>query len=98
MKPQMLVQETLTTVRIDWESAPDITHARWNSTKWLHPDCTILYSRLSTVRRSNYNAVANAIMNALQDAGLPVSTLRYYGHSQKRGRKYKLDPSQGRLL
>lgn len=98
MKPQLLVQETLTTIRVDWENAPDITDTRWNSTKWQHPDCTILYSRLSTVRRSNYEAVANTIMCALQDAGLSVRSLRYYGHSMRRGRKYKVDKSQGRLL
>ena len=97
MKPQLCVQETQTTIRVDWNDAPDITGTSWSSTRWYHPDCTILYSRLPTVRKSNYEAVANAIMQALQGANMRAGQLRYMKQTPCR-KPGKIDPSQMPLI
>jgi hypothetical protein len=97
MKPKLLVEEYRTHILVTMITDDDFSFgSRVRTRLWAHPDVVIGYARYT--QRSNYEAVANAIMNALQDAGLPVSALRYYGMELPRKRISRVDKSQGRLL
>lgn len=96
MKPTMYVVVSLQGVRVSWYEERWERGTRWNSSLWLHPECTILYHREKSVKKLNWKLVANAIMNALQSEGLRSSQLTYNRYTPCR--KRKVDPAQGTPL
>lgn len=96
MKARLLVHETQTIIEVDWFTDPEADLPRGNYGLWYHPECIIYYTKAATVRRSSYEAVANAIMQALQSANMRVSALRYMRRTPCR--KPKKGKDQPRLI
>lgn len=98
MRPIMMVTETRNAVTVDWATRPHEAKPRagWRKKAWAHSDCDIWYKRLEKTPGMNYERVANAIMNALLEAGMPIGALSYQLNTPCI--KRAVSPGQKRLL
>lgn len=93
-KPLLLVQETPLEVRTTWGESELVSPLSKRKTNlWTHNEVTIAYHRSRNLRSTNYETVTNAIMNALVDAHIPLTSLRYQKRTPCR-RKRKNDPRE----
>lgn len=85
---RMYVYEGQFVVVIMWETfLPEYGLGKsWSKRVYRHPDTEIFVKRAPTVKSGNWERLDNAVMNALQDAGLSVEALERISHPQNKKR------------
>lgn len=81
---------------VNWEFPPP-GKTKWRDFKqtgYYHPDVDIYIAKASCLRTFNHNLVSYHIMQALQDAHMPVKTLRRERAERKSIKKEKVSPRQ----
>jgi hypothetical protein len=97
MKPTLYVEEGALAIRLGWIKPANECSGKWQRTLWTHNEVTIAYKRCKAAKKMRYDAVANAIMCALQEANISLVSLRYRRNTPCR-RKQKQSDRQLPLL
>lgn len=98
-KLKLYIFQSPRTVYVNWEEPPPgkLPSSAWRKDLYYHPDVVIYVARARCLKRLNYDLVGYHIQLALQDAHMPLISLRRERSERKKAKKQLMPHTQMKL-